>query len=193
MYRSTLIFLMCAALLVPGCSDPENTPTPLGPGGGTPTYENLTQKVHVINNLVTSYRMRDIDEYKRILDADHYLFFFSDGDVSNGLPADGWDRTQDELATTNLLDPNSTEPNRIIAIDLDVAMTNLIWVPVAADTPLAETWQTTTTNYSFTFKTASDISYITSGSPRTQFTVRNIGTDTAPQWRLVRWRDLGSD
>jgi len=191
MIRATIILLACAVMLVTACSDPENPrPTPLVPVL-PPTFANLTEKEHVLQNLVASYVQRDINEYKRILDADYYQFFFSDGDVSNGLPAEGWDKTQDELATTNLLNRNSSASNRIIAIDLAVAQENLIWVDIEADPPLAETWWMVTTNYSFTFKTASDISYITSGSPRAQFTVRNIGTDAAPQWRLVRWRDLG--
>jgi len=189
--RATMILLACVVMLVTACSDPESPkPPPIAPDPG-PTFANLTEKDHVLNNLVVSYLKRDINEYKRILDVDYYQFFFSDGDVSNGLPLEGWDKTQDELATANLLNRNSSAPNRIIAIDLVVAQENLIWVDVAADAPLTETWWTVTTNYSFTFKTANDISYITSGSPRVQFIVRNIGTDVAPQWRLVRWRDLG--
>jgi len=190
MTRISLVLLVCVALLVPACDDPENriqAPPPTPPL----EFQDLTEKDHVLNNLVASYRMRDINEYKRIIDVDYYQFFFSDGDVSNGLPADGWDKTQDELATTNLLDRSNPAPNRIIAIDLSVDSSNLVWVALDAAPPLTETWYTVTTNYSFTFKTANDISYITSGSPRTQFIVRNIGTDTAPQWRLVQWRDLG--
>jgi hypothetical protein len=156
-------------------------------------FADLSAREDVIQNLVASYLWRNADEYTRILDADHYRFFFSDGDISNGLPPGGWDKTQDELATTNLLNRNSSSPNRIIAIDLHIEQENLVWVDVAADPPLTETWSTVTTNYSFTFKTANDISYFTSGSPRAQFTVRNIGTDVAPQWRLVRWQDLADD
>lgn len=171
--------------------DPEEPPAPPTTPPAPIEIQDLTEKDHVLNNLVASYITRDINEYKRIIDVDYYQFFFSDGDVSNGLPAEGWDKSQDELATTNLLNRNNPAPNRIISIDLNVDDSNLVWVELAAEPPLTETWWTVTTNYSFTFKTANDISYITSGSPRTQFIVRNIGTDEEPQWRLVQWRDLG--
>jgi len=187
--------LLAAATLVASLSacllDPKEPPAPPTIPPKQVEIMDLTEKDHVLNNLVASYILRDINEYKRILDADYYQFFFSDGDVSNGLPSEGWDKTQDELATTNLLNKNSSANNRIISIDLEVAQANLIWVELAADPPLTESWWSVTTNYRFTFKTANDISYITSGSPRAQFIVRNAGTDEDPQWRLVNWRDLG--
>lgn len=183
---ATLVASLSACLL-----DPKEPPVPPTVPPPALEFQDLTEKEHVLNNLVASYLQRDILEYKRILDLDYYQFFFSDGDVSNGLPSEGWDKTQDERATTNLLNRSSNAPNRIISIDLNVDQTNLGWVELAADPPLTEKWWSVTTNYSFTFKTANDISYITSGSPRTQFIVRNAGTDEDPQWRLVRWRDLG--
>ena len=181
---ATLVASLSACLLDPKEPPVSTTPSP------PIEFQDLTEKEHVLNNLVASYLQRDINEYRRILDLDYYQFFFSDGDVSKGLPSEGWDKTQDEGATTNLLNRSSSAPNRIISIDLSVQRSNLIWVELAADPPLTETWWSVTTNYSFTFKTANDISYITSGSPRTQFIVRNIGTDEDQQWRLVRWRDL---
>ncbi len=183
---ATLVASLSACLL-----DPKEPPAPPTKPPPIIEFQDLTEKAHVLNNLVASYLQRDINEYKRILDLDYYQFFFSDGDVTNGLPSEGWDKTQDELATTNLLNRSSSAPNRIITIDLNVERSNLIWVELAADPPLTETWWSVTTNYSFTFKTANDISYITSGSPRAQFIVRDAGTVDDPQWRLVRWRDLG--
>jgi hypothetical protein len=112
--------------------------------------------------------------------------------VSNGLPEEGWSRSQDLAATENLLDPDNPAPNRIVSInDLDVDMEDLVWQPVA-DTSLADTLLTVTTTYRFWFLAANDINYITSGSPQVQLCVRNVGTDAAPQWRLLRWHDLGN-
>jgi hypothetical protein len=139
MIRTTLALLLCTALLIPACSDPEN-PKPLAPPVVAPTFADLTEKDHVLQNLTVSYLQRDITEYKRILDLDYYQFFFSDGDVSNGLPSEGWDKTQDEQATTNLLNRSSNAPNRIISIDLDMELSNLIWAEIAADPPLTEKW-----------------------------------------------------
>jgi len=191
MIRSALVLMVCTALLIPACSDSDD-PKP-GPVTPTLSYENLTEKEHVIANLVTSYLERDITGYERILDEDNFTFFFSTGDVVRGLPADGWSKTEDLLATANLLDPNSTAPNRITNIDLYVAQENLTWIPTRPDTLLfpGETWYTTTTLYSFIFQTAHDFTYPSTPGSRAQFVVRNAGTDPAPQWRLVQWMDLG--
>jgi hypothetical protein len=156
-----------------------------------PKYGDLSEKADVINNLVLSYLRRDADRYRQVLDDVYYKFYFSQGDVDQGLPPGGWDLAQDVAATTNLLDPAYPSPNRIVSIDLQVNMSNLVWIEILADPPLTEHWWTATTTYAFTFRTANDISYITGGAPQTQFVVRNAGTEQAPRWRLVRWYDLG--
>jgi hypothetical protein len=155
------------------------------------TFLDLSEREHVLHNLVSSYNLRDITEYGRILDLDYFQFFFSDDDVGGGLPPMGWDRTQDMLATANLLNRSSSSPNRIISIVVDVDYSDLIWTEVAADPPLVETWYTAVTTYQFAFDTANGNTYATHGDAHAQFTVRNIGTPGSPQYRLVRWKDLG--
>lgn len=182
-----LVASLSACLLDPKPPEKQETPPPQ-----TYEFKDLTQKDHVLNNLVAAYVQRDILEYRRIIDPALYQFFFSDGDVSNGLPADGWDKTQDDAATANLLNRNNPNPNRVLSITLDVAQKNLVWIETAADPPLNETWWSVTTTYSFQIRTANDFTYLTNGSPQAQFIVRNVGTDTDPQWRLVRWRDIGN-
>lgn len=185
---ATVAMLACAVLV--SCNDPE-IPKPGTEAPPTPPPP-LSKKEYVLNNLVVAYLQRDIDNYKRLLDEDYYRFYFSQGDVSNGLPMDGWSRAQDEAATTNLLNRNNPAPNRIVSIDLSVNMSNLDWKEVDADFASPDsTWMSVTTNYSFSMRAANDFTYITTGTPRAQFIVRNIGTDTDPQWRLVRWYDLG--
>lgn len=192
-YGTLLAVLLLVGSLNACLLDPKEPPAPPTTPPKTVKFEDLTEKWHVLNNLEASYLRRDITEYQRILDPDYYQFFFSDGDVTNGLPADGWDISQDVPATTNLLNSNNPAPNRIISIDLEVNRTNLVWIEVDADPSLPnETWWQVNTTYTFTFRTANDISYITQGIPQVQFVVRNVGTDTEPQWRLVRWRDIGS-
>jgi hypothetical protein len=191
-YGALLAAVVLVASLNACLLDPKEPPKPPETPRKVVEPEDLTEKWHVLNNLVASYLLRDITEYQRILDPDYYQFFFSQGDVNNGLPAEGWDITQDVPATTNLLDSGNPNPNRIISIDLDVNMSNLAWIEIAADPTLPdETWWQVNTTYSFTFRTFNDISYITQGSPQVQFVVRNIGTEAEPQWRLVRWFDLG--
>jgi hypothetical protein len=184
-FAATVTLLACAMLV--SCNDPE-APAPTPPKKD-PVFNDLSQKEHVVQNLVGAYLTRDNEEYERVLDPE-FRFYFSDGDVSDGLPEEGWSRTQDLASTANLLDPDNPEPNRIVSIDLDVNSENLVWQAVA-DTLLADTLLATNTTYSFAFRTANDISYITYGAPQVQFFVRNVGTDAAPQWRLVRWHDVG--
>jgi len=189
MIRSVLVLMLCTALLIPACSDPEN-PKP-GPVIPTPTasYENLTEREHVLANLVSSYVWRNATEYERLLDPDKYTFFFNTGDVGGQIPAQ-WGLVEDLLATQNLLDPNYSGAKRVISIDLALIYTTLQWVPFPGDG--GETWWAVTVLYSFSIKTADDFTYLSTPGAQAQFVVRDVGTAEAPQWRLVQWHDIGS-
>ncbi len=65
------------------------------------------------------------------------------------------------------------------------------WSPVVPDAYPDETWYTTTVFYNFQIDVDPDTQYQPAANSKAQFTVRNIGSDAAPQWRLVEFRDLG--
>jgi hypothetical protein len=66
------------------------------------------------------------------------------------------------------------------------------WVEVLPSSAPTETWFTTTVFYDFTIQFEDDITLFALPGAKAQFTVRNTGTEEAPQWRLVEWRDIGA-
>jgi hypothetical protein len=157
-------------------------------------FQNLTEKWHVLNNIELAYTKRNIQKYDQLLD-ENFTFFLSTGDVGNDLPAQ-WDRTVEITANTNLFvaDPPGELP-RCKDIEMDVQWEDsegqpiLAWIEIT--TPGGEKWYTTTVFYDFRFEVEPDMTYINNGGAKAQFTIRNAGTEDAPVWKLVEFRDLG--
>lgn len=160
-----------------------------------PPFEDLTQKEHVLINLQRAYNQRVYNEYNKLLDAD-FVFFFDLGDVggNGGTIPEQWTREAELNATANMFNPNYTgSPHPITAIDLTLdGLSNLVWVPMQPQDPkfAGETWYFTTVPYNFNIQAQPDITYIQSGNPKAQYTVRSIDIDGTTYWRLVQWRDI---
>ena len=182
--------LLIALLVFIGCSDSDDPvvgPDPIVP---PPSFQDLSEKEHVIDNLVLSYTRRDLDELDALLDAG-FFFYFSSADVVNlGVPP-SWGRADEMIASNSILADGSTGPDSIVTIDLEIPYDTLHWDETLFVTPQGiETRYVTTLSYDFTFKTAGDITFAGS-SMEAIFTVRNAGSVDAPEWRLIRWEDLG--
>ena len=161
--------------------DPKEKP----PEDPTPPVEfmDLSERWHVLHNLEAAYNQRRPTRYDELIDA-NFVFFFSDGDVGGEIPVQ-WDRSQDVGATGRLLQDG-------ISIDLDVQFDQLQWAAIVpADFP-DEIWFTTTVNYTFTMRFNNDpeTTFITSGQPQVQYTVRPVDVDGEQRWRLAEWRDI---
>jgi hypothetical protein len=172
------------------CGEDENPVIP--PPGGSPEYENLTEREHVINNLELSCNDRNLSRYDELVD-DNFTFHFSPGDVGGTIPAQ-WGRTDEMAAATGLFCRTGCDPGVPLcrSIRMDVKFEDgVTWDAVVPLSTPTETWYTTTVFYEFTVEIEPDVTYIAVPGARAQFTVRNAGTDESPQWRLVEWRDLG--
>jgi len=157
-------------------------------------FENLSKEWHVLNNIELAYTKRRIDKYDELLD-ENFTFFLSTGDVGGGLPAN-WDRSTEIITNTNLFvsDPPGDLP-RCKDIEMNVQWEDenlnptVAWIEIS--TPGGEKWYTTTVFYDFQFDVEPDMTYINNPGAKAQFTIRNAGTEDAPVWKLVEFRDLG--
>jgi hypothetical protein len=143
-------------------------------------FKNLTEKADVLDNFERAHNERDTSHYDALLD-DNFTFFYTEADVGGAGTPVQWGRTDDITATHGLFAAAST-------IDMDVVREGgVTWIEV---NPGSETWYSTTVYYTFVIHIG-DTTYLTNAGTKMQFTIRNAGTDMAPQWRLVQLRDLG--
>jgi len=189
------LILLCLAVLVAATAscifDPKKDE---GDDDDKPkqSYQDLTQKWHVLNNLELAYRDRLVNRYQDVLDP-QFTFFFSEGDVGGEVP-EQWGRDEEIEATTRLFDKTLNDPNfprcKSIAMDL-VNEQTVNWVSVVPEAFPDETWYTANVFYDFQFELEPDLTLIPFLGSKGQFTVRDVGTPEKAKWQLVEFRDLG--
>jgi hypothetical protein len=188
--KTGLVSVLIAAALFCGCGDEEQ---PVGSGAPPgKTFQPLTAREHVLNNLELAYTQQKYSPYAELLDP-AFTFFFSPGDVGGNIP-EQWGRTEELSVAARMFDKSLNEPPypTCRSIRMDLKFENGVqWVEVKPDDFPDETWYTTTVYYEFTFEMLPDMTFIAVPGSQAQFTVRNAGTEDAPQWRLVEWRDVG--
>lgn len=192
MIRYFVLALAMVALILPACGSDDNRPVDPDPTVDT-GFKSLSQPGHVLINLERSYNERNIVEYERLLDPDVFTFFFSDADAGAGRTPEFWGREDEIAATGRMFDPNYNGENRILSIELTLNLDGPQWVETPREAFPDEEWLSIVVPYDYVIQAEPDLTWITSGVTRTSFTVRNIGDEENPQWRLVEWRDLGSD
>ncbi len=184
--KTALVVLMLAFMCLTACDD-----DPERPGEGEPvqTFQALTTRNAILNNLELAWTQRRTDKIDELLDA-NFVFYFNANDVGDGTP-ESWDRNI-EISTSDALFTSNTAPAPTgpvcLRVLVDVVFDDeLDWVetPVPASA-VGEVWYTATLNYSFIFEMEGDLTYVNQNA-RAQFTVRQVGDS----WRLVEWRDLG--
>ena len=201
MLKRSLIHCGLAAMLLVTSSclfDPDEKPKDDDtPPPHTVQKMPLTTREAVLNNIEYAYDSRDITAYDELLDV-NFTFFFSTGDIDNGLPVQ-WPRT-DELGATNdlFISNNQSVPigPRCTTIPMDLSLENLQWVEIIPEDYPDELWYMTTISYDFTFKMAPPAdpdTYNSEPGAKANYTVRNVGTETEPHWQLIEWRDLGNE
>ncbi len=172
------------------CSDPKNEPVapPVPPG---PSFQTLDTKEAVLNNVEVAYNRRNIAKYDELLDAD-FVFFLATGDVGGGIP-DSWGRADDILYNSRMFDPNYAGSNRCKRIEFDLQFENGVdWTDTTLPGYPGEMLNEATVGYYFNIDVEPDIQYQPAAGSQARFIVRNIGTDSEPQWRLVELHDLGT-
>ena len=191
--RVILGFLFVASALVIACEADKDRVTDTG-GNQQSFFQNLTEREHVLNNLELSYTQQSYSPFEKLLDP-NFTFFFSPGDVGGNIPPQ-WGRIEELSVAELLFDRSLNNPNypTCSSIRMDLKFeSGVTWVSGVPEDFPTETWYTATVYYEFTFEMEPDQTYIAVPGSQAQFTVRNAGTDDAPQWRLVEMRDLGID
>lgn len=191
------IILSIAAVIPLACGDddPAKPPTPVDycPLGGCNNRQNVLQ------HLELAYNNRAITEYNKILDP-NFTMYFSSADVLAGKTPEQWGRQDEISASRNLFDRAYTDTNpsdgiqpRCEGIHMDVKWEDGVqWQEIEPASAPDEKWYTATVFYQFQFDIEGDVHLINNQSAKAQFTVRNAGTESQPQWRLVEMRDLNS-
>jgi hypothetical protein len=178
--------LMLIAVMV-ACGDESDNPV-VPPA---PTFQALTVRSAVLNNLEVAYNQRNIVQFEKLLDVD-FTFYLSGIDVNEGLPAQ-WDRSVEISANTNLFSRDEDPQGRwplCTSIQMNVIFDDtLTWIEVPGP---GETWYTTTLFYEFQIAVEPDTNFLPVPGAKAEFTVRNAGTDDAPQWQLLEWHDIGA-
>jgi hypothetical protein len=197
MLKRSLIHCGLAAMLLVTSSclfDPEETTNDDG-GNDDEVIQlkDLKQKENVLNNILYAYKYRKWQVYNDLL-GDQFTFFFAEGDVGGEIP-EQWNGEDEINATTKLFDSNLSDGSEYPicrSIRLDLELDNIQWQEVIPEGYPDETWYTTFIFYTFTFEMEPDQTWIAANGSRAQFTVRNVGTEAAPHWQLVEFRDLGT-
>lgn len=144
----------------------------------------------VLAGIERACNQRNIARYEALLD-DNFTFYLTDADVLGGLP-ETWTRADEIQLSENMF--STTPPPgmpRCRSMKLDIQWeSNLTWIE--ASSPEAdETWYVATLFVYFEIDVDPDITFISNTGTKATFTVRNAGTDTTPDWRLVELQDLG--
>ena len=137
--RAAFLLLIASLFYLPGCGDsgtsrPEPDPEPV-------VFEDLTEREHVIDNLVLSYQERNIDEYSKLLLGDNdsyngstyasgYYWYHQPGAVG---PEEYLTGEEDLLCTSYIfLAANGTpaKPIHPVILLLCLDLTEGVWAPV---------------------------------------------------------------
>ncbi|MCI0450806.1 MAG: hypothetical protein L0Z51_00260 [Candidatus Latescibacteria bacterium] len=185
---SVILIVLFALALVPACEDdpaqPQNNQS-------AQTFQALTTREAVLNNIEVSWTTRNADKIDELLDED-FTFVLRPGDVRPGLPGQ-WDRADEMQATTSLFKSDTSTTGPVVrSIRLDIQFDDeTVWEPVTHFTAqaAAETWYTATVFYTFTLEVEPDETYVAYPGSQAKFAVREIGTANGAEWRLVEWRD----
>jgi hypothetical protein len=165
--------------------DPEKTP-----GGEEkkppPSYEDLSEKDHVLFNLQLLYPRYDWQEFNRVLD-DDLIFFFSEDDIGEGFTE--FEKSDEIRTLKNMGD--SGRPDRVLSISLRLSYSAGEWTAIVPEDQkyAGEIWYRKTVVYNMTVQAEPDITYI-STDIKAQFTIREgEDQDGSTIWRVIRWRD----
>lgn len=180
------------------CEDVDCSTCPLPPDPPQ-SYQDLSQRSAVLNNLELSYNRVHISKFEELLDQNFTFYPFS-GDVGVGgdIPPQ-WSREVEIAATRHLFDKNyvDSDPSDGVQepckkIFMDVRWEDgMQWQRVPQDN--GESWYAAMAFYNFQFDIGENDHFINNPGSRAEFTVRNAGTDDDPHWQLVEMRDLDQD
>ena len=185
------LVLALGILLGISCSDdPVRTKKPVPT---KKTYQDLTQRDHVLNNLELCYNEQNIDEYERLLDDPNFIYYFSETDFAEGRTPELWGRAEDIQRQGKMFDQNYTGEYKVISIKLSLQYPAGQWIETIPDQDKfpGEVWYYKSVIYNLTL--------VAEGQPenwtfvrqniKALFTVRQTEVEGKQIWRIVEWRD----
>ena len=188
--------IICAVLIaltiVSGisCFDPDKErPKPKPP---VPTYQDLTQKDHVLVNLQLAYNQRNYDRYAELLDDPNFIYYFSDEDFASGKTPEQWGRDEDLECHENMFDPNN-QVHKILSLTLYLQYPAGQWIATTPDQGRfpGETWYYKSVSYNLTVVVNAQPENITylAQNLKALFTIRQVDRGGKKIWQIVEWRD----
>jgi hypothetical protein len=184
--RAAALGLAALALILAGCSE-----TSTKPEAQKPRYPEATTQEIVIQNLVLSYKDRDIGQFCKLLHED-YVWFNQPYDVtSHGLPA-SYTRAQDSLHTGNMfLAAKKLHPTQSLWLDrLELDITAGSWQQIAEfnGEPCSDCWETTR-------EYALELVFTQTGTgmlsnDQVKFTIVGVNVDGQNVYRIIRCDDI---
>lgn len=175
------------ALLAVGCTKPG------GPPPDPETYKERTSPANVVNNVIVSYKKREIDRYAELL-ADDFQFYFDEETRPVGIPI-FWNRLEDSTGTGNLFSASDVTDIRItLTYGNDVPVTQVgreSWRKITVtDTFLEVDKPPVGGGEVLTLRVDGDLQdfYFRKGKAPGDTLP---GSTTANLWYLVEWRDQG--
>ena len=192
--RSLVIFTagVLVILSLSSCLDPDKerpmrhvTPT-------LSTYQDLTQKDHVLNNLELAYNGMNLTRYAELLDDPNFIFFFSDEDYAEGKTPEQWGRDDDLACQEKMFDPDNPV-HKVLSVKLTLQYPAGSWNAITPDPGQFpdETWYYKSVNYNLTVVVEApqwDITYLAQNL-KALFTVRQVEKNGKQIWQIVEWRD----
>jgi len=187
-----LVLIIAAVGLVSSCIlDPKEKP----PDDTTPptrTYQDLTERDHVLNNLELAYNEKKIDRYEELLDS-AFVFYFSPADYNDpDNPTDvSWDRGEERRSANNIFSGAGSNP--VEALDLRLSYPDENWTAIDPDDLVNypdQTWYYKSVVYNLSVETQNGTTY-KGIDLKAAFIIRQVvrKSDGKQIWQIMRWRD----
>ena len=172
------IFSVVALVAMKGCIFDPDKGDPVDRRGD---YKPLTSPENVMNNLIVSYRRREIEKYAEFLDKE-FIFRFQDGDEPPDLGRNFWTHDEDSTGTAALFSSAAVQD---IFIDLTYRDAE-----EATEVGFDEgTMKIRVTPMKLTVDDVNGTTYLVEGDIQDMFFRHGDGADSTI-WSLIEWRDI---
>lgn len=145
-----------------------------------PEYRPRNSPEAVVNNLVVSYRRREIEKYAELLHKE-FIFRFQDGDEPPDLGRQFWTHDEDSTGTAALF-----QSHLVTDIFIDLTYRN---AEPATEVDLVGTMKIRVTPMKLAVDVVDGAVYLAEGDIQDLFFERGEAADST-NWYLIEWRDI---
>ncbi len=181
MQRTLLLSLLIACCTATssgpfGCSKSTCPPPP----PMSADYRVPASPENVMNNLIVSYRRREIETYAELLHR-NFVFRFQDGDAPPELGREFWTHDEDSTGTAALF-----YSPQVATIFIDLTYRD---AEPALEPELEGAMKIRVSPMKMTVDDVTGTTYLVEGDIQDMFFVRGDGADST-RWYLIEWRDI---